>query len=250
MRHLLPALALVLVSSAVCAQAPSGPPPPGGNILARLDCTASFPACGWGYSGNEQHYSLARVGNGARFTLTPGSAATLTQFYTGWSTDLAASEAPAIYLRMHLTVHGPINTDGVGDTWTNKFVIVNDRAKSQLERAIVELRPEGVGKLAVRIQRNIDGEEAGTRAVDLPTDRRVALQFEIRRGANGRVALWLDNANPAKPTAASPRFDFDISRWANVNVGYYQNASLAANGRVAYTVEDVVVADAFDPAFR
>jgi hypothetical protein len=242
--------AIALAQACSDSDGPTAPSAPVGVVLARLDCTSSFPECGWSYRGNEHFYSLARAGNGARFTLTPGSSTDLAQFYTGWSTDLMPSDAAAIYVRMHLTVHGPISGDGVGDVWTNKFVIVNDGAPSTRERAIVEMRPAAGGRLALRIQRNIDGDDARSPEADVPNDRRVALQFEIRRGSGGRVAIWIDNPNQSRPTTQSPRFDFDISRWANINVGYYQNASLAPAGRVSYTVEDVVVSDAFDPAFR
>ena len=56
--------------------------------IAALNCTdANFPNCGWGNWGLN-HHTLTRVGNGARFTLTPGSASSLTQFYMGWGTNI------------------------------------------------------------------------------------------------------------------------------------------------------------------
>jgi hypothetical protein len=229
-------------------QEPIPPTPGGGTILAKVDCTQDFPNCGVAHRASP-HYTLTPAGNGARFTLTPGSASQLTQFYTGWMTSFS-SRAPALYIRMRLTAHKPFKPSGIGDVWTNKFIICNDGSDAS-QRAIAELRPDETdSKMGLRLQRNIDGDEARTPVTYLPFDRPVAVQMEIRRGAQGRTAIWIDNPNPAKPTVASPVFHFAIPAYRDCAFGYYQNASLAPDGRVSYTVQDLVVSEAFDPTFR
>jgi hypothetical protein len=221
---------------------------------AELDCSKGFPACGWISMTDlaSPYYRVTQVGNGARFTLEP--VANQAQFYLGWQTpDAFTSHAAAIYVRYHLTVHAPFVARGVGDVWTDKLIIVNNGAKESRHRAIAELKPISDPQLrdvSIGIQRNIDGGVTLTPRQDLKIGRRVAVQMEVRRGADGRTAVWIDNGNCARPTAVSGRFDFDMPAFSNVGIGFYVNAALAEGGSVDFTIEDVAVSEACDPAFK
>jgi hypothetical protein len=239
----------VMVTQAAVV-APPPPPPATGRTLARLDCGVSFPNCNMGYWGANAHHTFTRAGNGFRLDLVPGSATTTTQFYGGVGGNLASNAADAVYVQMHLTVHGPFNPAGVGDVWTDKGFMLNDQTGDTGERAIGELRPNMAdNRMVLRVQKNIFGPGFMSE-VELPLDRTVAIQFEVRRGAQGRTAIWLDNPTFATPTSVSPAFAWTVSAWRNVRVGFFHNASLATGGHVAFTVTDFKVTDTFDPAFR
>jgi hypothetical protein len=224
--------------------------PPRGDLLTRLDCSpSSFPNCGWGHRGDNPHHTLTRVGNGARFTLIPGSAAFLTQFYMGWSTAIPQIESgQAVYIRMRLRAVGSQSSVGVGDVWTNKFVILGDGSDSR-SRVIIEMRQSLGDSLATRIQRNIDGDDARTPLVDLPRDVPVSLQYEARSGDRGRVAVWMNNNTYGAPAATSPIFALSSAAWSNINVGFYSNATLAPSGRIVFEVTDLEVGTGFDPTW-
>jgi hypothetical protein len=238
-----------MVGTAGCIGRSAAQTPDG--VWARLDCTSDFPNCGWGYRGDNPHYTLTPVGNGARFTLTPGSASSITQFYMGWTKPIPQVEmGQRLYVRLRLKAVGKQSDDGVDDVWTNKFIIIGDGSDSG-SRVIVEMRrSEHHDSLATRIQRNIDGDDARTRFVDIPRDELVSLQYEAKSGPAGRVAIWMNRNEYDKPTATSPTFDLSPRAWNNVNLGYYSNASLARSGRIVFEVTDLEVGGAFDPAWR
>ncbi len=221
--------------------------------ITTISCTSSnFPNCGngWGYRGSNPHYTLTQVGNGGRFSLVPGSASSMTQFYMGWGTAVPqASQGQSRYIRFRIRVSGPVNVSGVGDVWTDKFIILGD-GSDNTSRVIIELRPGAGNNLSTRIQRNIDGDEARSGTMDIPNDQVVSLQFEARSGSSGRVALWMNNDNYSSPTTTSPNFNLSASQWNNLNVGYYSNASLASSGRVVFEVTDFQFDDQFDPNWR
>ncbi len=216
--------------------------------IAALNCTdANFPNCGWGNWGLA-HHTLTRVGNGARFTLTPGSASSLTQFYMGWGTSIPqVSTGESRYIRLRMRIVSPVNPSGVGDLWTDKFIILGDGSDSS-SRVIVELRPNMQDNgLETRIQKNIAGDEARTPLLPLPADQLLSLQFEARSGSSGRVAVWLNNNNYGSPSRTSPNFNLPASAWNNIRVGYYSNASLSSSGRITFELTDVQIDDQFDP---
>ncbi len=216
--------------------------------IAALNCTdANFPNCGWGNWGVNPHHTLTRVGNGARFTLVPGSASSLTQFYMGWGVSVPqAQQGDSRYIRLRLRVTSPVNPSGIGDLWTDKFIILGDGSDNS-SRVIVELRPNGSDNgLETRIQKNIDGDEARTPLLGLPMDQTLSLQFEARSGSSGRVALWMNNNTYGSPTRVSPNFSLSAAAWNNLRVGFYSNASLASNGRITYEVTDLQYDDQFD----
>jgi len=219
--------------------------------ITTINCTSSnFPNCGWSLRGSNPHYTLTQVGNGARFALTPGSASSLTQFYMGWGTAVPqASQGQSRYIRFRIRVSGPVNPAGVGDVWTDKFIIFGDGGDAT-SRVIIELRPGASNNLSTRIQKNISGDEARSGTVDIPNDQTVALQFEARSGSAGRVALWMNNDNYSAPTTTSPDFSLSAAAWNNINVGYYSNASLSSSGRVTFEVTDFQFDDQFDPNWR
>jgi hypothetical protein len=226
------------------------PPPSTVRTLARLDCGVSFPNCNMGYWGANAHHTFTRVGNGFRLDLVPGSSTFLTQFYAGVGGNLVSNSSDTAYIQMHLTIHSPFNPSGVGDNWSDKAFMLNDATGNTGERFIAELRPNmRDDRMVLRAQKNINGPGFMSE-VELPLDQRVAVQIEARRGAQGRTAIWIDNADQAVPTAVSPTFAWTVSSWRNVRVGFYHNASLASNGRVAFTVENFRVTDTFDPNFR
>jgi hypothetical protein len=243
MKRAIFALAVLLALATAVLQAQTITP------LAVLNCTSTnFPSCGWGHWGNNPHHTLTRVGNGARFTLTPGSATQLTQFYMGWGTNIPqATLGQSRFIRLRLRVIGPVNPAGVEDVWTDKFIILGDNGDTP-GRVIIELRPTlQDNALETRIQKNIAGDEARTPLLTLPIDQTVSLQYEARSGSNGRVAVWMNNNNFATPTRVSPTFNLEALAWNNIRVGFYSNASLASNGRITFEVTDVVIDDAFDP---
>jgi hypothetical protein len=217
--------------------------------IAALNCTdANFPNCGWGNWGLNAHHSLTRVGNGARFTLTPGSATSITQFYMGWGVTVPqAAQGDTRYIRLRIRVVGPVGPAGVGDLWTDKFIILGD-GSDNTSRVIVELRPNMTDNgLETRIQKNISGDEARTPLLGLPNDQQVSLQFEARSGSSGRVAVWMNNNTYGSPTRVSPNFSLSAGAWNNLRVGFYSNASLALSGHIVYEVTDVQLDDQFDP---
>jgi hypothetical protein len=238
--------AIPVTQAAAVVVPPPPPPPTGVRTLARMDCSVSFPNCNMGYWGANPFHTFTRAGNGFRLDLVGGTIQT--QFYGGVGGNLASNSADAVYVQMHITVHSPFNPTGVGDTWTDKAFMLNDATGNTGERAIGELRP-GANGMVLRVQKNINGPGFMSE-VALPTDRTVAVQFEVRRGAQGRTAIWLDNPTFASPTSVSPTFAWTVSTWRNVRVGFYHNAALAVSGRVAFTVTDFKVTDAFDPSFR
>jgi hypothetical protein len=217
--------------------------------ITALNCTdANFPNCGWGNWGLNPHYTLTRVGNGARFALVPGSAGSLTQFYMGWGVAVPqANQGDSRYIRLRIRINSPVNPAGVGDLWTDKFIILGDGSDNS-SRVIVELRPNMTDNgLETRIQKNIAGDEARTPLVGIPMDQSVSLQFEARSGSAGRVAVWLNNNTYSSPTRVSPNFTLSAAAWNNLRVGFYSNASLASNGRVNFEVTDLQYDDQFDP---
>jgi hypothetical protein len=254
-------LAIVLAAAALvvavtrAGQAP-GPGPDG--VLARLDCSRGFPDCGWGRWVNRSGPAFHTVTplpdgrNGARFDLTPTS--TPGQFYLGWGTKFT-STAPTLYIRFHLTIHPPLRANGVSDPWSTKFIIVNDGGDASI-RAIAELKPARSADnrdLVLAWKRNIEGPgDASFSSVDLTPKfgQRMAVQMAVTRGAQGRTAIWIDNPNPARPTSASRTFDFAPTEWRSIGLGFYSNMTVDTSGSVAYTIEDAVVSEAFDPSFR
>lgn len=240
----------ILAAAAVASQTSQpAPPAPKDGVLARLDCSSDFPACGvekW-MRGVGAEYDLEQAGNGARFRFRPRT--TPSQPYLGWVLPLDTT-ASTIYVRFHLTVHKPLRAAGVADVWTNKLIIVNNGARSSSDRAIVELKPsrtEDLSDLSLGISKNI-GE--GTPRVDLPIGRKNALQFRVTRGEAVTFAMWLNNPNCSRPTSESDKLDFTPPAFANVAVGFYANAAMTAGGNVDFSIEDVVVGDACDPGFK
>ncbi len=216
--------------------------------IASLNCTdANFPNCGWG-NRSSSHYTLSKVGNGARFTLTPGSASGLTQFYMGWGTSIPQVQTGQTrFIRLRMRIIGPVNPSGVGDVWTDKFIILGDGGDSS-SRVIVELRPNNSNNgLETRIQKNIAGDDARTPLLPLPSDQLLSLQFEARSGSSGRLAIWLNNNNYGSPTRTSPNFNLPANAWNNLQVGYYSNSSLSSSGRITFELTDVQIDDEFDP---
>jgi hypothetical protein len=216
--------------------------------ITELGCTsANFPNCNWGFWGDNPHYDLTRVGNGGRFTLTPGSASGQTQFYMGWGVNglPVPQDGQARYIRLRLRVVGPVDGTGVGDVWTDKFIVLGDGSDSG-SRVIVELRPTPTG-LETRIQKNIEGDDQRTPLLSIPSDQLVSLQYEARSGSSGRVAIWMNNNVYASPSRTSPNFSLPARAWNNLRVGFYSNASLASSGRVIFEVTDVQYDDQFDP---
>jgi hypothetical protein len=219
--------------------------------IAALNCTAAnFPNCGWGNWGANPHHTLTRVGNGARFSLVPGSASQITQFYMGWGVSVPqAQTGDTRYIRLRIRVLTPVNPSGVGDLWTDKFIILGDGSDNS-SRVIIELRPNPQDNaLDTRIQKNIDGPEHGTTVATIPNGQLVSLQFEARSGSAGRVALWMNNDNYAAPTRTSPAFALSAAAWNNLRVGFYSNASLASNGSINFEVTDLQYDDQFDSAW-
>jgi hypothetical protein len=238
------ALGLVALAATVTLRAQAMTP------ITVINCAAGFPSCGWTYRGNNPHYTLSQVGTGARFALTSGSSPTLTQFYMGWYTSVPqAAQGSSRYIRLRIRVASPVNPAGVGDVWTDKFIILGDGGDST-SRVIVELRPwydQNGEFLVTRIQQNIAGDEARTPTLRLVENQLVSLQFEARSGSAGRVAMWMDNNNYAAPSAVSPNFNLSAAAWNNIAVGAYSNASVAAAGHIVFEVTDFQYDDEFDP---
>jgi hypothetical protein len=236
-------LGLVALLAGVAAPAAAQMTP-----ITSLNCTASnFPNCGWGNWGLNAHHTLTRVGNGARFTLVPGSASQITQFYMGWGVAVPqANQGDSRYIRLRLRVNGPVRPSGVGDLWTDKFIILGDGSDNS-SRVIIELRPNMTDNgLETRIQKNIAGDEARTPLLGIPNDQTVSLQFEARSGSSGRVAVWMNNDTYGSPTRVSPNFSLSAAAWNNIRVGFYSNASLASSGNINFEVTDVQYDDQFD----
>jgi hypothetical protein len=235
------------------APEPPPPPPPTGTVLSRLACTsANFPHCGIGYWGREtgtagvyQGHTVTQVGNGARFRLTPGSSQA--QFYLGWQLPTQNTSAGAIYIRFHLTMHAPFNASGVGDIWTDKLIIVNNGGST---RAIGELKPVRTSTdVTIGIQKNIEGGTTLTTRQDLAIGRRYAVQMRVARGSAVRFATCLDQPVEAS-CVQSGTFSFNVASFQNVGIGFYSNATIAANGNVDFTIENAEVGTSFDPNFR
>ena len=92
--------------------------------------------------GHQPHYTLTRVGNGGRFTLTPGSASYLTQFYMGWGTNIPQVQTGPVPLHPAADAH---HRPGESvrrrrSSGRDKFIILGDGGDSS-SRVIVELRP-------------------------------------------------------------------------------------------------------------
>lgn len=234
---------------------PPPPPPPTGSVLSRLNCTAAnFPDCGIGYWGRlstgpgvYDGHTVERVGNGARFRLTPSSSQG--QFYLGWQMPAQNSTANAIYIRYRLTINGPFRGRGVGDVWSDKLVIVNNGGST---RAIGELKPQrtaDITDVTLAIQKNIDGGVTLTPRLDLTPGRRYAVQMRVSRGSAVRFATCLDQPVEALCTQ-SGTFSYNPASFQNVGVGFYSNAKIAAGQNVDFTLEDVEVGTTFDPNFR
>lgn len=241
----------ILAAAAVASQTSrSAPPPPKDGVLARLDCSTDFPACGvekW-MGGVGAEYDIEQAGNGARFRFRPRTERS--QPYLGWVLPLNTT-ASTIYIRFYLTVHKPLRAAGVGDVWGNKLIIVNNGASESNHRAIAELKPsrtDDLSDFSLGIAKNIS--EDGTRRVDLPIGRRNAVQFRVTRGDAVTFALWLNNPDCNKPSSVSGTFSFTPPAFANVAVGFYAGAAMTAGGNVDFSIEDVVVGDACEPGFK
>jgi hypothetical protein len=221
--------------------------------LVVVTCTdANFPDCGHGYWGTKlgtvpgvyEHHTVERVGNGARFRLTP--TATHSQFYTGWQPRFT-SAANDIFIRYRLTINAPFRAQGPGDVWSSKFLIVNNGGQT---RAIAELKPQTTDPptdVTLGIQRGIDGAPSLTPRIDLVIGHAYDVQMRVSRGSAVRFAQWLDNDNQAAPSSQSTgTFSFNVT-WDNVGVGFFQNATIAPGQNVDFTLTDIVIDDAFDP---
>jgi hypothetical protein len=218
-----------------------------GPVIARLDCSKGWPACGWDSWTDvaSPYYKAVQSGNGTRFTFTPSTRQA--QPYLGWLAKFR-TDSTELYIRFRLTIHGPFFANGVGDVWTNKLAIVNNGGDP---RAIVQLKPFAASDNSdLSLSTNVGISSDGAPGKPLAIGKRHAIQIRVARGDGVTFAQWVDKADCAKPTSVSSKLSFNPSSFENVGLGFYSNASMAANGAVDFTIEDAEIGTSCDPDFR
>jgi hypothetical protein len=236
----------------VVTQAGATPPTGGtapGQTITELDCTVNFPNCNWGYWGANQFHTFAAAGKGFRITLRPDNDMNLSQFYAGVGKDFPAVMTERIYITWEMTVHSPFNSQGAGDSWSDKFIMLNDPDAANRLIAVLKSNLSDTD-LWLRVRHNTSDIDRGAPDVRIPIDQRVKFQIEVRRGAQARIAIWMNNQNYNAPTSVGQNFNWPIpTGWRNVRAGFYQNAAISTNGHVDYTVHNLRVSDTFNPTF-
>ena len=237
--------------------------------LFRMECEDAPLDCGWGYAPDPSpYYSMTHVEDGGpegqdvvEFVHTPQpQGAPQVQYYNGWTTvvEEAPPQGATRYVRLWFKPLTPINWNGTGDVWGDKFFILGD-GTSEITRVICNLRDDyGVGtgeNMLINCARNIDGAPSQAGGATLLPDQWNYLQIEIRSSStetaeDARIAMWFNSNDYDAPTSESTGgFVLESSGWWNINLGWFAGTLVAHDGSVQYQLGGFEFDDEFDASW-
>lgn len=263
-------LALALVWMACAGKSPTSPGTPISRPITpifRMDCSASYPHCGWPSIRESQVHNFRkalRAGAGpgdqdvVEFAFTPNTVHQ--QHYVGWEHDNAEpppSQGVARYVRYWIRILSPLNLSGNGGLWGNKLWFVGDTGPNDAtSRVIGIIQPRWTdADLHIHASRNVDGYDtrSGTGAIDIAVGMWHAHQFEITSSrtlssGDGRIRFWSNNDRQEAPTTQTGgTFQLDTTDWGDVEFGYFVGETLNRAGSVIMQLCCFEYDDEFDP---
>jgi len=239
------------------------PPGPGVGVIWAMDCGTNGAAatlCGFTGEWNTPGFFTRAYQAGGpmnrgyvEYTAVPGT--TQAQPYTGWGKNITHPSGQSRFMRFSLRIASGLNPSGVGDVWTDKFIILgqgsNDRMICQISPSMALSSDPSHQFLGLRCSKGIDGPPNAAEPVPITLGAFEKWQIEVRGGSNAVIKMWKNNGTYTAPNTASVgNFSLDSASWGVLGVGFYQNAAIGPTGSLAFAVGDFVWADTFDPNWR